>query len=119
MRIPMLVLAGLIVAYLAPDYFRRSPAQPFAPPSLYYVNGQPMMSNPNPADPEPAEHAARGTHQAALNSVYAAFGYPWRAMCALEQRLGLVTALNTYYSERLRIERRGRWARSDEWKGTA
>jgi hypothetical protein len=40
-------------------------------------------------------------------------------MCALEQRIPLVKALNAYYAERLRFERRGGWLRPDEWKGTA
>lgn len=77
------------------------------------------MSNPTPADRTPEERAARAAHQAALNRVYDAFGYPWRAMCAPEQHLALVAALNAYYLDRLRFERRGGWFRPDEWKDTA
>jgi hypothetical protein len=40
-------------------------------------------------------------------------------MCASEQRLNLVSALNTYYLDRLRFERRGGWLRPDEWRHTA
>ena len=90
MRTRLFVFTGLIVAYLAPDYFRRAPTPPSEPPARYYVNGQPVLDDPNPAaDPDrgPEEKAARTAHRAALNGLYAAFDHPWSAMCALEQRI--------------------------------
>jgi len=121
MRILSAVLAGLIVIPFAPGYVRQASAQPSQSPTPYYVNGQPALSDPNPQDLDrtPAEKAARAAHRAALDTLYAAFDHPWSAMCALEQRIGLVKALNVYYGERLRFARKGGWLRPDEWKGTA
>jgi hypothetical protein len=120
MRILLLAFVGLIAAAILPGKFRK-PSEP-APAPYYYVNGQPVLSHPNPpadADRGPEEKAAREAHRAALDTVYAAFDQPWSAMCGLEQRIALVKALNAYYGERLRFERRGGWLRPDEWKGTA
>jgi hypothetical protein len=121
MRILLLVLVfvGLIAAAILPDKFRK-PSDPA--PAPHYVNGQPVLNDPNPpadADHGPEERAARAAHRTALDHVYSAFDHPWSAMCALEQRIALVKALNAYYGERLRFERKGAWLRPDEWKGTA
>jgi hypothetical protein len=61
MRYPVLTLAGLLVVLIAAgstaqSYFKQPPAPPAVP---YYVNGQPLMSDPNPADSGPEEKAAR------------------------------------------------------------
>src|ERR1041384_8149081 len=119
MRILLLVFVGLIGAAILPGKFRK-PSEPT--PGPYYVNGQPVLSDPTPPadlDRTPDEKAARAAHRTALDNMYAAFDHPWSAMCAAEQRVALVTALNGYYAERLRYERRGGWLRPDEWKGTA
>ena len=121
MRIFLFAFTGLIGAAIAPGYFR-GPAAPQAQPRPYYLEGQPMLNDPNPpADTGrgPQEKAALAAHRVVLDGVYAAFDHPWSAMCALEQRIAVVRTLNDYYGERLRFERRGGWLRPDEWKGTA
>src|SRR5258708_9549538 len=121
MRNPLLALAGLVavlvvVASTAQSYFRQPPPPPASP---YYVDGQPMMSNPNPPDRNPEEKAARAAHHAAVNGVYAAFDHPWPAMCTPERHTAFVKALNAYYGERTRFARVGGWLRPDESKDTA
>ncbi|TMJ06246.1 MAG: hypothetical protein E6G97_00855 [Alphaproteobacteria bacterium] len=119
MRVLVLVVSGLIIACMAPQ---RPTAAPLAPPAPYYVDGQPSMSNPSPpeeAGSGPAEKTARDAHRAALEGVYAAFGHPWPPMCTAERRTALVAALNAYYADRFRFERRGGWFRPDQWKDTA
>jgi hypothetical protein len=118
MRIRLLVLAGLIVAAMAPENVRQASAQSRSP-EPYYVNGQPFMSDPAQQDRGPEEQAARTAHRAALDGVYAAFGYPWPAMCTPERHAALVAALNAYYGDRIRFERHGGWFSPDKWKNSA
>jgi hypothetical protein len=117
MRSLLLALAGLIAIASTAQSSVRQPATP--PPAPHYVNGQPLMSDPNPADSRPEEKAARAAHRTALDGVYAAFGHPWPAMCTPERHTALVGALNAYYGDRLRFERHGSWFSPDKWKNTA